>query len=134
VKPQNDIEAKGQTQIARSQTVSTSQDFALSRRYISHLRTVSLKSQIRLASDLKHSICKRCDIPLMPGSTSTSYIENKSRGGQKAWADVQVVICVACGTAKRHPIGAKRQANRGARLIKASRAEASDKEAVHDPV
>ena len=79
------------------------------RRLVSHLRTVSLKSQIRLSSSLKHSVCRRCETFLTPGSTSTFELENKSRGGRKSWADVLVVTCKHCGTAKRFPTGATRQ-------------------------
>ncbi len=96
-----------------------SQDSVLSRQLITHLRAVSLKSQIRLSPAIKHTICKRCDVLLVPGSTSTSHIENNSRGGKKPWADVLVTTCTACGTAKRFPVGAKRQLRRDSRVGKA---------------
>lgn len=89
-----------------------------SRRLLSHLRAVSLKSQIRLTPTMKHSICQDCDSLLLRGRTSTSRLENKSRGGRKPWADVLVVTCNSCGLAKRHPIGAKRQCRRAERARK----------------
>lgn len=82
------------------------------RRLVSHLRIVSLKSQIRLSSSVKHSVCRRCENLLIPGSTSTFEMENKSRGGRKPWADVLVVTCKHCGTARRLPTGATRQPSR----------------------
>ena len=85
------------------------------RRFISHLRAVSLKSQIRLSSAMKHSMCKRCDSLLVSGSTSASEIENQSRGGKKPWADVLVITCHTCGFKKRFPTGATRQPRRTAR-------------------
>lgn len=85
---------------------------ALTRHLTSHLRAVSLRSQIRLTSALKKTICKRCDTLLIPESTSTNRLENKSRGGKKPWADVLVVACKACGHVKRYPVGAKRQRSR----------------------
>lgn len=88
---------------------------ALTRHLNSHLRAVSLRSQIRLAPAFKNSICKRCDTLLIPESTSTNRVENKSCGGKKPWADVLVVACKACGHAKRYPVGAKRQRSRTAR-------------------
>ena len=88
----------------------------LSRHLLSHLRGISLKAQIRLSPSLKHAICKRCDTLLVPGSTSTSYVENKSRGGRKPWADVLVVQCGYCGSARRFPVGAKRQLGRSKRV------------------
>ncbi|KAH0555684.1 hypothetical protein GP486_006371 [Trichoglossum hirsutum] len=80
----------------------------LSRHLLSNLRTVSLKGQIRLLPSIKRSICKRCASLLIPGSSSTFRVENKSRGGKKPWADVLVVRCNACGTEKRFPVGAGR--------------------------
>ena len=83
-----------------------------SRHLVSQLRSVSLKGQIRLSQALKHSICKRCDALLVPGSTSSTRVENKSRGGKKPWADVLVITCHSCSAVKRFPVGAKRQPRR----------------------
>ena len=93
-----------------------SKDFALSRQLLVHLQAVSLRSQIRLTPAVKHTICKRCCMLLVPGSTSTTYMENKSSGIRKPWADVLVTTCTVCGTSKRFPVGAKRQARRGSRI------------------
>lgn len=79
---------------------------------ISQLRSVSLKGQIRLSQAMKHSICKRCDALLVPGNTSSTRVENKSRGGKKSWADVLMVTCHSCKALKRFPVGAKRQRRR----------------------
>lgn len=98
---------------------SVLKDSTLSRQLVVHLRAISLKSQVRLSPAMKHTICKRCDILLVPGSTSTSYLENNSRGGRKPWADILVTTCTACGTAKRFPVGAKRQGRRESRIGKA---------------
>ncbi len=91
------------------QTILTARDSALSCQLLNHLRAVSLKSVIRMTPAMKHSICKRCDVLLIPGSSATAVMENKSREGRKVWADILVVTCVTCGTAKRIPVGAKRQ-------------------------
>lgn len=89
-----------------------------SRRFVSHIRTISLKSQIRLSPGMKHSFCSHCESLLLPGSTSTSEIENRSRGGRKPWADVLIVTCKLCGTIKRYPIGAKPRPKRKERPMK----------------
>ncbi|KAK2746516.1 hypothetical protein FQN57_003142 [Myotisia sp. PD_48] len=89
-------------------TGSNSQISYLARQYTLQYRAVSLKSQIRLDQDIKRSICKRCDSPLRPGSTSTEEVENKSQGKKKPWADVLVVTCNFCGTQKRYPQTQKR--------------------------
>ena len=95
-----------------------SKDFALSRQLLGHVRAVSLRSQIKLTPAVKHTICKRCNVLLTSGSTSTSYIENQSSGGRKPWADVLVTTCTACGASKRYPVGAKRQVRRESRIDK----------------
>lgn len=81
----------------------------------SHLRGVSLKGQVRLSHDLKRSICKCCNTILIPGRTSTTTIENQSRGGKKPWADVLIIECSTCGSKKRFPIGSERQTRKTAR-------------------
>ncbi|KAI1488457.1 Rpr2-domain-containing protein [Biscogniauxia mediterranea] len=88
---------------------------ALSRRFLTDLRSTSLKSQIRLSPAMKHTICKLCDSLLIEGETSSSTIENRSKGGRKPWADVLVVKCSTCGGVRRYPVQAARQKRRSAR-------------------
>ncbi|RAK96917.1 ribonuclease P Rpr2/Rpp21/SNM1 subunit [Aspergillus ibericus CBS 121593] len=80
----------------------------LSRVYMSQMRGVSLKTQLRLPVDVKRSFCKRCDTRLIPGVTCMEEIRNASRGRKKPWADVLVVRCSTCGTEKRFPQTEKR--------------------------
>ena len=114
VPPSQDDQDAGNT-TAEAGSIPRIQDIGLSRQLFAHLRAVSLKSQIRLSPNIKHSICKRCDQLLVPGSSATRYVENKSRNGKKPWADVLVITCMACGASKRFPVGAKRQLRRGKR-------------------
>lgn len=93
---------------------------SLARMYVSQLRSISLKSQIRLPHDMKRSICNRCWTLLIPQVTSTTTTENQSRGGKKPWAEVLVTRCNACGTEKRVPTGAPRQVRKTARQKKAA--------------
>ncbi|OJD35230.1 rnase p rpr2 rpp21 subunit domain-containing protein [Diplodia corticola] len=88
--------------------------------YASHLHSVSMKSQIRLSQDVKNSVCKRCNAILIPGNTSSSKIENLSRGAKKPWADVLVVECNVCNAQKRYPVGAKRQPKKSEKARPAS--------------
>ena len=83
-----------------------------------HLKMVSMKGQIHLTPDVKHSICKRCHTILILGVTMHSHTENKSKNGQKPWADVQIKTCVSCGTTKRLPIGMRRQPSKKDRAKK----------------
>lgn len=73
------------------------------------MRQVAQKSQIRLHPALKRASCKICNAVLIESQTCDKYVENLSRGGRKAHADVLVLKCHACGAKKRFPIGATRQ-------------------------
>jgi ribonuclease P protein subunit RPR2 len=74
-------------------------------RLLSHMRGVGRKSQIRLASAVKHTICKRCDSLLVPGKSSTELLVNHSKHGQKPWATMLEVRCIQCGAIRRFPVG-----------------------------
>ena len=80
----------------------------LSRAYISQLRGISLKTQLRLPQEVKRSFCKRCDTLLVSGVSCMQGIRNASREGKKPWADVRVVRCTTCGTEKCYPQAGKR--------------------------
>jgi len=84
--------------------------------FASHLRAVSLKSQISLSQDMKHSYCKVCNCPLITGQTAKTYMENRSKGGRKPQADVRVISCLKCHAEKRFPVGARRQTKKSERM------------------
>ncbi|KAI0019889.1 hypothetical protein F4780DRAFT_780013 [Xylariomycetidae sp. FL0641] len=54
-----------------------------------------------------------CALPL--SRTSSSVVENKSKGGKKPWADVLVITCHTCQGVKRYPVQAARQKRRPVR-------------------
>ncbi|KAH0285939.1 Rpr2-domain-containing protein [Aureobasidium namibiae CBS 147.97] len=81
------------------------------------LQAVSQKAQIRLSHDMKRSICEACSTPLIPGTTSETRIENKSRAEKKPCADVLVIQCRNCHAEKRFPIGAQRQKRKAERRL-----------------
>ncbi|KAI8934507.1 hypothetical protein NX059_008207 [Plenodomus lindquistii] len=81
----------------------------------SDLQQVSRKAQLRLAVDLKRSMCKSCNSILVPGKTASQHIENVSKGEKKPWADVLVLECLFCGSKKRFPVGAKQQLKKSKR-------------------
>lgn len=90
----------------------------MSHRLLADLRSVSLKSQIRVSPAMKRTICKFCDTLLVEGQTCTSAVENTSKGGRKPWADVLVMTCHTCHHAKRFPVNAPRQPRRPFRIAK----------------
>jgi ribonuclease P protein subunit RPR2 len=94
------------------------------------LHTVSRKAQLRLALDLKRSMCKSCHTVLVPGRTATQLVENQSKGGKKPWADVVVVSCNFCDGKKRFPAGAKRQPKKSVRKAALESAAVSEMEGV----
>ncbi|CZT03263.1 uncharacterized protein RAG0_10076 [Rhynchosporium agropyri] len=83
-----------------------------SRRLVSDLRAVSHKVLMRISPAMKHSICKNCDTMMIDGSSCSSEVENRSKGGKKPWADMLVRRCNTCGYAKRFLLAAKRQQRR----------------------
>lgn len=95
---------------------STTTTQALSRRLLTDLRSVTLKTQIRMNSDIKRTICKYCDTLLVEGQTCTSTVENKSRGGRKPWADLLTIKCHTCSRKRRYPVNAPRQKRRPHRV------------------
>lgn len=89
-----------------------------SRKLVSELRSVSLKTQIRLSPQIKHSICKSCSTILIDGLTCSNLIENKSKGSKKPWADILIKRCHVCDSVKRFPISTQKQERREARKRK----------------
>ncbi|KAI1188167.1 Rpr2-domain-containing protein [Nemania serpens] len=106
------IREEGARPDAQKYEFSDQMRLKLARYLHSDLRATSLKSQIRLSPAIKNTICKFCNMLLIEGETSTSVIENKSKGGKKPWADVLVISCNTCGGVKRFPVHAPRQKRR----------------------
>lgn len=89
----------------------------MSRKLLTDLRAVTLKSQIRISPDIKRTICKHCDTLLIEGQTCSSAVENKSKGGKKPWADVLVIRCHTCSREKRFPVDVQKQKRRSLRSL-----------------
>ena len=80
----------------------------LSRHFITNLKGIALRAQIRQSKELKHTICKSCDGLLFPNLRTIARIENLSKKNHKPWADVLIIQC-DCGAQSRYPIGATYQ-------------------------
>lgn len=91
---------------------------SISLRLVSDLKSVAQRSQIRLSPDVKHSLCKRCNAPLIQGKTSRTRIENHSKNASKPWAEYNVIECLLCSAVKRFPTKAPRQAKKSTRQQK----------------
>ncbi|KAK1758441.1 ribonuclease P protein component 4 [Echria macrotheca] len=92
-----------------STTTTTPALPGMARRLVTDLRSVSLKTRIRLTPAMKQTICKYCDSILIEGQSCTSTIENRSKNGRKPWADVLVRKCHTCQRERRYPVDAPRQ-------------------------
>jgi len=87
------------------------------RRAVTDLRSVSLKTRIRLSPAVKQTMCKYCDTLLIEGRTCTTVVENESKDGKKPWADMLVRRCHTCGNSKRHPLNSARQKRKPLRAV-----------------
>jgi ribonuclease P protein subunit RPR2 len=85
--------------------------------FTAQLKQVALKSQVRLHTDVKRTICKACNAILIENQSCRKFVENLSRGGKKDWVDVLVIECLACGRKNRIPTGAKRQQRKSKRVV-----------------
>lgn len=63
------------------------------RRYIEIVRAISRKHKATLAPAMKRSICKSCNMPLLPGRTAQVRV----RPGRT------VITCLTCGKVHRYP-------------------------------
>lgn len=114
-KSAGDVETDSNVGKQISQLELQTPDRGLAYLYGTHLRAVSLKSQVPLSQEVKRAYCKVCNAPLIPGRTSEMHLENRSKHGKKPWADVQVISCLKCHSDKRYPIGARRQPKKSLR-------------------
>ena len=90
---------------------------SIARELSSHTTAITKKTNIRIMPDMKRTICKRCSSKLIEGQSSESKIENKSRDGRKAWANVLVVTCLSCGMEKRFPKGQQKGSRKAKRSV-----------------
>lgn len=67
------------------------------RRLTAYMRRLSQRSRIRIPREIKRMICKRCGIPLLPGSTAS--VRARSQGG----LSYIVTRCSLCGYIHRRP-------------------------------
>lgn len=79
----------------------------LSRGYGRNLDLVAKKTVLKLSPALKRTLCKKCDMLLIPGLTMTMKIENESKA-ESHHNDVLVHTCIKCGEKRRFPVGKNR--------------------------
>ncbi|KAL5018537.1 hypothetical protein ScPMuIL_004259 [Solemya velum] len=73
---------------------STPSDLNLCRLYVHDLKSIAKKSVLRVHFAIKRTICKKCDMLLVPGITA--IVRNRSKREKHT-----VVTCLDCGQVKR---------------------------------
>ncbi|KAK1731624.1 RNAse P Rpr2/Rpp21/SNM1 subunit domain-containing protein [Colletotrichum acutatum] len=133
--PNSSSRSHGDAQLVRLGKLRSTNE-KVARRFVSDIRAVSLKAQIRPSPSVKQMMCKFCDSLLIEGKSCITTVENLSKGGKKPWADVMVTKCKTCDNVKRFPVNAPRQKRRPFRepktvegqdvMVEDTTAEASD--------
>lgn len=72
-------------------------DTELARRYVDLILSISRKANVRLPKLIKHSICRNCNIPLIPGATAKVRLRSD---GKSSWI---IIKCLECGWIHRYP-------------------------------
>ncbi|KXH31702.1 RNAse P Rpr2/Rpp21/SNM1 subunit domain-containing protein [Colletotrichum simmondsii] len=109
--PNSSSRSQEDAQLARIENLRSTNE-KVARRFVSDIRAVSLKAQIRPSPSVKQMMCKYCDSLLIEGKSCTTTVENPSKGGKKPWADVMVTMCKTCSNVKRFPVNTSRQKRR----------------------
>ena len=69
----------------------------LARRYIYLIKRIAAKARVKVPRRIKRSVCKNCQIPLIPGITSRVRLQSEGKGSRI------VVTCLVCGWIHRYP-------------------------------
>lgn len=83
-------------QAAHIALTGSSADWDLSRHYTTTLRTLAQKNVLRLHPNLKRTLCKSCDMLLIPGISSKVRLKEGKM-------EILIVECLNCNTIKRFP-------------------------------
>ena len=71
-----------------------------SQRYIGLMRRIAQRTRTKIPSYIRHGICKKCDMPLIPGFNSQTRI-GKNREPHIT------TTCLNCGNIMRRPLRRK---------------------------
>ncbi|CAL1706383.1 unnamed protein product [Somion occarium] len=70
----------------------------LSRNYIQSMKAIGLKTTVRLDPTVKRTLCKKCNIVLIPGSTASIRVNTSQAHGNAV-----VYTCLSCKNWRRIP-------------------------------
>ncbi|KAH8107874.1 Rpr2-domain-containing protein [Cristinia sonorae] len=71
---------------------------ALSRSYINSMKIIGQKTNVKLDPAVKRTICKSCNVVLMPGATATVRVKSSSTHG-----NMMLYTCMSCKQIRRIP-------------------------------
>ncbi|XP_038067500.1 ribonuclease P protein subunit p21-like isoform X2 [Patiria miniata] len=81
-------------QAAHCMLLQNPENTKLARFYITTMKNVAKKAVLRIHPNIKRTVCKRCDLLLVPGLTSKVRVKGKRQKHV-------VVTCLECGGVKR---------------------------------
>jgi len=81
-------------------------DRDLAKRYVKLAREIGMKAGVRLTSEQKLQVCKRCGSLLVPGVNCR--VRMRSEGGTTV-----LITCLECGNKKRYPTVRERISKKG---------------------
>ncbi|THH28390.1 hypothetical protein EUX98_g5806 [Antrodiella citrinella] len=70
----------------------------LSRVYVKSIKTIGQKTNVKLDPAVKRTLCKECNVVLVPGATATVRVKASTTHG-----NVMVYTCTQCKTIRRIP-------------------------------
>ena len=79
------------TELLKQADVVFKEHPALSKRYVTIARKISMKYKVPFSKDQKKFFCKKCDAYLVPGKNSTIRLSNGH----------MVIRCIECGNIRR---------------------------------
>lgn len=92
-------------QLSMFSHISTS-DVSMARMYNKNLDAIAKKVKCSISPDIKRTICKKCNRPLIPSQTCKITIRNKSK--RKTHKNDDLVVECHCGQLKVFRIGLQR--------------------------
>ncbi|EDR11615.1 uncharacterized protein LACBIDRAFT_314015 [Laccaria bicolor S238N-H82] len=91
--PQKSAKGKRRRVIGRKKTVND-----LARSYVHALKVVGQKTTVKMDPSIKRTLCKGCNVVLVPGSTAFVRVKRSSSHGHSV-----VYTCTGCKTSRRIP-------------------------------
>ncbi|KNZ80250.1 Ribonuclease P protein subunit rpr2 [Termitomyces sp. J132] len=70
----------------------------LSRSYIATMKSVGQKTTVKIDPGVKRTLCKGCNLTLIPGATATVRVKKSPSHGH-----IMVYTCTGCNTSRRIP-------------------------------